>query len=274
MCHRTLTRRLWLFALVLAGGSCQGNHAPEAEASRSILYPEGLLSYGFKRSPTDPDYFTLEHARLADVARNMGFSPEYVQLMQREAGPTDSRAVMARGIYIVFTSETHDQNGNAVADSLNDPQAICTVSVSFAEKQSRNYLKIDARPSLRVTSVRQSQTTPSQLEITIELAATGSTPLTASKMQFRFRLSGAGSLFSNPVFFNRDIPEPVIVMPGQPLTVTVGASTDDYVNDVLHPLHSGSYALTVSIGGEKDQKFDYQMWDLPIHSDVYDIVIR
>lgn len=276
MLHRSVTGRLLLFMVVLAGCSCQGNHAREEEGFTSILNPVDLQSYGFKQSATDRDFFTLEHTRLADVAIKMGFSPEYVQLMPKEAGPTDSRAVMAWGVYIVFTSETHDRNGEIVADSLDNPQAICTVRVSFARKHIRGYLEADAHPSLRIKSAIQSPTTPSQLQITFEIAATGSTPVTVPQDEFWFGLAGPGSpaACSNPVSFPSGTSQPVIVLPGKPLTLTVNASTDQYPNEVLRHLPGGSYTLHVSINGNKGtQDFDYHMYS-PIRSDNYNIVLR
>jgi hypothetical protein len=93
--------------------------------------PEFLRSHGFRQSDPNRSIFTLPHVRLADISRTLRFPLSALRHTPSQPVDSDVRIVKIRDLYFVVESEVRDKDGRVISGSLDDPNAICTVSVSL-----------------------------------------------------------------------------------------------------------------------------------------------
>ena len=233
---------------------------------------EFLLAHVFKKSATIPDFYVLEHVRLADISRDLGFP--LAALRMSMSGP-ETRCAQVGGFYFKVRSEVRDNEW-----ALNDPQTICTVSVSLNPRSGAKYVRTDSLPRMRIKSVTLPQDRSKALEVTFELAADGKTPLVVSQGQFLVAYATQGrSPQDSPaldVWFLKKTPARIAVEPGKPVVLTAGTSTGDPVTGrPWSELPSGEYVLCVGIasGAPEDAGFDYH-WIGTKFSDDYTFVVK
>jgi len=124
-----------LLALVGSLCGCRDN-AHEAR--------EFLVAHGFKQSSIHRDIYELKKVRLADASREIGFRLPLVQHVPSQTLESDLRIAEAHGLYFVIESEVRDKDGRIVQDSLDHPDALCTVHVTVHPPKPREYRKTDS----------------------------------------------------------------------------------------------------------------------------------
>lgn len=92
---------------------------------------EFLSSHGFVESEDGSDIYSLRNVRLGDISQELGFSLSDLQPTPSQQSFSDVRIVKIRDLYFVIRSEVRDQDGKILPNSLNNPDAICTVSVAL-----------------------------------------------------------------------------------------------------------------------------------------------
>ncbi len=253
----------------------QQSEDTKTSSTRSIT-SEFLLAHGFKQSATKPHIYTREHARLADVARDLGFSLKSLQPTVGQDSGSDVRTVDVDDSNFVVRSEVRDKNGHIIPGSLDDPDAICTISVSLRQAPVREFLKTDSSPRLRIMSVAVPEDRSEPLQVEFELAATGKKPVAILQSNFHVDLRGdnllPGQGFGYP--FPEGTPKIVIVSPGKPAVFKLSVP----VVDAVGRLSSGKYTLRLRIqefrGGRQPQSYDYEWEGREHHSNDFKFVIE
>jgi len=251
------------------------------------LTREYLVAHGFKPSPTDRGLYERKHVRLGDALRDLGIPYAALETMIN-VDSDHMRGADVQGMSVLVQSEVRQGKAGLVMDSLDDLNAICTVTVPFGEEGPapkhvvRKVLETDSSPRMRIKSVTLPKDRSKPLQITFELAAEGKMPLVVSQRHFGMTFVTEGrSLQRMPgvgVSFPKATPERITVLPGKPVMFTVTAS-DAMWNPVTRKpwsdLPSGQYVLCVTIGSGKDQSpaFDYE-WVGDKYSDEYRLVIK
>jgi hypothetical protein len=254
-------------------------------AHKSRENREFLLAHGFRQSAIGPHIYELQHVRLADVSRDLGFPLAALRRVDGVKVGEDVRIVEAHGLHFAVESEVVDKQRSDYKVSLNDPNAICTVRASIIPAARRpEYLKTDSSPRMRVKSVTVPEDRSKPFQITFELAAEGTTPLGLKQSQFAIAFSPLGTTPRHSpnadATFPKGTPDRIIVSPGKPITLTVSASISYWErapSTQRRLLPAGEYILCVAVVSGKDEsegpRFDYQ-WVFHTWSDEYKFAIK
>ncbi len=238
---------------------------------------EYLLAHGFKQSATDPDTYNREHVRLAEIARDLGFSAKDLRPTLNQSNYSDVRTVKVGDLTFVVKTEVRDKNEKIVSKSLDKPDAICTVCVSLnSPPPVRERLKTDSVPCLHIKSVEMPKDTSKPWQITFELAATGKKPVAISQGDFRVRVTRKAPPPLDVciyLLFPEKTPAIITVLPSKPMIFTVGVPPDPIPEDLRA---SGEYALQVviSAGKRQEQTIDYEWQGTGYSSEKYKFVIK
>jgi hypothetical protein len=255
---------------MLLGCSNEVKHAKQSHSSTNKITSDYLLSCGFKQCVDDPDTYEIKHMHLADMAYKMDFSLVALRPTLNQSRSEDIRTVKIKSLAFVVESEERDRDGKIVPDSLDNPDAICTISVSLRQVSTPEYLAFDSDPSLHIKTATVQQNGSLSIHISFEFSASGLTPLAVSRTQLTVSLSGNNTYYrSRNVSFDTGTPEMIVVKPGEPLEITITAS--DFFDEIKqsNDLPAGQYALSIGIYPDgKEQHFDYQ-WQGETHSDDY-----
>lgn len=119
---------LILVVIMLAIVGC--SKSPPTQSVSSVTIADFLSSHGFTQSATDTSIYELQHVRLGDAAWQIGFSLGELKPTVSQSLHSDIRKVEVRGHWFIVRSEVKDAQGRIVRDSLNSPDAICTISTS------------------------------------------------------------------------------------------------------------------------------------------------
>ncbi len=265
-----------LFGLMGASLACaqKGDDMKKSMPSTPKVIRKYLLTHGFKQSTTDSDIYNREHVRLADVARDLGFSVKDLQPTLNQYSHSDVRTVKVSDLTFVVKSEVRDKNGNIVGGSLDNPDAICTISVSLLQVPVREYAKTDSSPRMCIKSVVVPEDRSKPLQITFELASTGKKPVAMLQSDFQIRLTGGNippyTRFGNS--FPEGTPQIIAIAPGKPVVFKLCVPVDE-----MGSLSAGKYVVRIRIGNLKwrePQRFDYE-WEGREHlSNEYKFVIK
>jgi hypothetical protein len=248
--------------------ACAEKKGDEAMRTEPMVNREFLLAHGFKQSPDDADFYELKHVRLADASRDLGFALTSLQPALNEVRINDVFTVEVRGL--CFSVQSDVPYIKSLTDGLLDnPDTLCMVSVSLNQVPDREYLKTDSAPRLRIKSVAAPQDESKLLQITFEFAATGKKPVAALRGHFHVRVA-EGDMPPNlciAVSFPKGTPEVITVLPGKPMTFTVGVHTET--------IPAGRCILRVVNADMKPQpqRVDYQ-WLGVNRSDDYEFNIK
>jgi hypothetical protein len=124
---------------------------------------------------------------------------------------------------------------------------------------AEHYLASDGPPSLRIMSVISPVHKPESLEITLELAATGKTPVAISQNHFGVRIGPLYPQFDTDVVFGTNSPHIFIAKPDKPVSLTFTVSTNgSHFLAYWTNLKPGRHTVKVLIGCDKGQHFDYE----------------
>jgi len=138
------------------------------------------------------------------------------------------------------------------------------------------FLLTASHPRLRIKSVTAQRQRSQPLQVTLELAADGKTPVAVAQEQFSVHIYTANKpfLFDGDAAFEASAPKVFTVSPQKPSTLTLTTSTDRFGrrkhwDDLPH----GSYTLRVYLNSGKDVTFDYK-WLGQTYSDDYKLVVK
>jgi len=267
---------LGLFGMLL-GCSSKGDRTMQTPHSTEKITREYLLSRGFKQSVTDPDIFEAENVRVVDMAHKLGFSLTDLLPTSNQALESDERTVKIKDLEFLVRSEVRDHNDHIIHGSLDNPDAICTVSVSVKQALSQKYLVTDSFPGLCIKAVNVAQDASKSLQISFELFADGKKPLAVYQSQFSVHLARLNQPFefcSGDILFPKETPQVITVLPGKPIIITVIAFANKDTDKLWNSLPAGEYVLSIEIGGSKEQNYDYQWVSSPVDSDKYQLFIQ
>jgi hypothetical protein len=259
---RTILQIIVLVVVALGLLSCGTTQAQRRK--------EFLISHGFHLDDRQVGTYSRHYDSLGEASRDLGFSP--TNLFVPINGPgfgvaPDERIVILNGWGFVVTAE-----GKGSLDELSIP---CTVGTALVQYQPAVYLDTKSRLRLRIKSVNETQRW-NPLQVTLEIAAKGPTPLALSQDQFSVHIDDGQKpyLFVCKAFFAKDAPKVFKILPENPCTVTLTTFTNIFGHgEYWSDLPNGTYVLTVCINGGKTRRFDYQWLGLN-YSDGFKLVIR
>ena len=132
---RYFTVTVWVIAGLLGAGCGQ-------DERNDRVTPAFLLSRGFIQSKANPEHYTLEHIRLKEAAKLLGFSPpEFVP--GTNAPPfflSDIRGVVVRDYNMEIVSEEKDSIGMVRPYySLDNLESLCSVDVWLIPQWRTNF---------------------------------------------------------------------------------------------------------------------------------------
>jgi len=272
-----------LAGLPLACAQQREGTEKDPSSTRKIT-AEYLLKHGFKQSATDSDRYERKHARVGDLARELGFSLETLYRPSNPGGFESQRTVKIGDYVFDLRAEFRDSNGNISYESdsgtapevLDDPDAICTISVLLrppGHRPTRELLKTDGSPGLRIKSVVVPQDRSAPFSVEFELSATGTKPVAIAQSDFWITLRGPGitpGLGFTPSF-PEGTPRTIVVWPGKPDVFTLRVPVDQ-----VGRLVSGQYSVRLIISEIKvrPQSYDYEWNGRGHHSDDFTFVIE
>jgi len=150
------------------------------------------------------------------------------------------------------------------------------MSMTAALIAGDSFVKTDSYPRLRIKSVVEPQERAQPLQITLELAADGKTPLALSQQQFSVHIftDQQPYLFVGHASFATNAPKLFTASPQKPVTLTLTTSTNRFGGgERWSQLPPAKYTLRVYINSGKTREFDYQ-WLGQNFTDDYKLVIK
>jgi hypothetical protein len=228
-----------------------------------------LLSHGFIQEDNDRQFYKLSAVLLKNAAKDLGFSLEkmYTPPNGHPSLP-DLRIVQIRDLHFVIRADKPNE-------SLNNPDTICSISVSLNQIKTKDYLKTQSYPSLKIKSVIKPKASSQPLQVTLEITAIGKTPVALGQNQFSVRIftDDEPCRFLGNASFETNTAQIFKVEPQKPLIISMSASTNRLgKQEHWSDLPSGNYQLSVDVNSGKDQKFDYQ-WLGVSYTDTYPLLI-
>jgi hypothetical protein len=121
-------------AVMLTGCTARIQQQVDSDANR--VTPGFLQSHGFRPSNESPDIFILRNVRLADAARDLGFSVGNLHPTPSQPDHSDKRIVKIRNLWFVVESEMRDAKGMIISGSLVQSHALCTISVGLKQVET------------------------------------------------------------------------------------------------------------------------------------------
>ena len=110
---------------------CSADKSVATRQSTVVINHEYLSAHGFVESEGGPGIFSLLNVRVGDAAKDLGFSLSDLQPTPNQPADSDIRTVQIHNLRFVVYARTTQVNGKTIADSLNDPKSICTISVGL-----------------------------------------------------------------------------------------------------------------------------------------------
>ena len=118
-----------------------------------------LLARGFKESADQSGVFTLEHVRLRDVSRDLGFPLASLRPIRSQARVSEELTADVSGMTIIVESEV-PYSENPHDGLLDNPDTICAATVAISTGAGpgnataiKEYLQTKSSPRLHITSV-------------------------------------------------------------------------------------------------------------------------
>ena len=120
-----------IIASLLAGCTA---HQPEiTHESKAVVTQEFLSEHGFWESEGGRGVFSLLDVRLGDASRDLGFALADLRRTPSQPRFSDVRNVRIRNLHFVVRARIQAIDGKKVVDSLDDPDAMCTISVAIQQ---------------------------------------------------------------------------------------------------------------------------------------------
>ena len=104
-----------------------------SQSDSDRVTPEFLVDRGFIQGKSDTNLYTLGQVTLEEAARRLGFSTSQMRPTPSQSIDSDIRIVKVRNLLFVIRSEMRDSRGRVISGSLDNPDALCSVSVSLAQ---------------------------------------------------------------------------------------------------------------------------------------------
>ena len=192
--------------------------------------PKYLVAHGFKEMPGEASVFMREHVRLDDVLGDLGVPLASLRPTVNQPAHSDVRTAHFNGLYVLVRSEVRDRKGRIVEHSLDGPDAICTVQISF-QGPKHEYLKTDSSPRMHIKSVLVPEDHSKPLQVDFELRAAGKKPVAILQSNFHVYLAG-GSIPPHTGLdssFPEKTPQIIIVSSGKPAVFRLSVPVDLFV---------------------------------------------
>jgi hypothetical protein len=249
------------------------------QPSTKQITAEYLLAHGFRRAPGHSDLFVASNVKLSEISRALGFRRDALRPTAGLEAGTDSRSTQVGGVFIEVTSSVQRVRDGAVLEQqLDQPDAVCRVSVLLRPRSQPKYASASSRPRMQVISATTPVSSPKTLEVTFAVTAEGKGPVSFKLSQIGINISRPNVFenFGSPyLVFRKDTPNVIILRPGQAQVVlTAVISGGAELLDRWQNLAPGKYDVSVSIGNNTKalQSFDYQ-WKGHAESDLYPFAI-
>ena len=129
------TAQILVVVSILAG--CTGRTAEKPAVSRAdttvdrMVTMELLQQCDFAESEGGPGIYSLIDVPVGDAARKLGFALSDLRPTPSQERGSDVRIVEFRNAHFVVRARRRNVDGVPVAESLDDPESICTISVAF-----------------------------------------------------------------------------------------------------------------------------------------------
>lgn len=126
---------------------CTNSPRPDSNVSEAnepradVVTAEFLTEHGFTESEGGPDIFSLPNVRVGDAARDLGFSLSNLRHTPSQPEGSDVRTVKIRNLFFVVRARTAVVDGEPVAESLDKPDSICTISVALNQAPADRKMK-------------------------------------------------------------------------------------------------------------------------------------
>lgn len=123
---------------------------PKADA---VVTSEFLSEHGFAEPKGSPGIFSLLNVRLGDASRDLEFALSDLRRTPSQPEGSDVRTVKIRNLFFVVRARTAVVDGEPVADSLDEPDSICTISVALNQASpDREMMKKGQTPNKAIDS--------------------------------------------------------------------------------------------------------------------------
>jgi hypothetical protein len=261
--------------LVFASLTCaeEGKSVEKTTKPTPKVTRDYLLARGYKELANRDGALAKEHAGLRTVLEDLGISRASLRPTLNQPPHSDERAADVGGLYVIVSSEVKDDQGRILLDSLDDPNAICTVLVWF-QGPKREYAKTDSSPLIRIKSVAVPDDHSQPLQIEFDLSAIGKKPVAILQNDFQVYMEGGGIPPQSGFLasFPKKTPGAIVVSPGK--SAVFRLSVHVAFAEWLSP---GEYGARIRIGPAKQrerQRLDYE-WEGEEHwSNEYKFVVK
>jgi hypothetical protein len=126
---------LLFFVSVLIACSGRTPEKPPADQARKVVDRavtiELLQQCDFVESEGGPGIYSLIDVPVGEAARKIGFELSDLRPTPSQERGSDVRIVDFRNAHFVVRARRRKVDGVPVAESLDDPESICTISVAF-----------------------------------------------------------------------------------------------------------------------------------------------
>jgi hypothetical protein len=239
------------------------NKPVQDDSSLPIAARNYLLAHGFKQS-TGPDIYEMEHVRLSDAARYLGFPiSELRHNYQQEVCDSDMRNVRVE-TYIIVAGEFPERPENQVINSykpLDNPDSFCKAKV-FLNGIRKYYEPTDSFPKLNIKSITPTKDPSKPMQITFEISADGTMPVVIPQDNLRIVIRRKGKSdyqLRTHVSFPAGTPKFITVNPNKPVTLTGYPIVEEYFEKQII---SGEYIIQMTLNNDmKDGPTTDYEWD-------------
>ncbi len=252
----------------------KGDDTKNNVASAPKMTRDLLLVHEFKESSDsrpEMGIFERKQARFGDVLKDLGLSVSSFRPTVNQPATSDVRSADLPEGWVVVTSEVRDKQGQVLRNSLDNLDAMCTVTVTLDQTPKRGYLKTNSTPRIQIKSVVPDKKA-NRLQVTFEVSAIGSKPLAISQRWFNSIIVGrdASSDRTFSADFPKGTPEFISILPDKPAVLSAIVRIDP-TSDGQFYLSPGDHALRVQVGGHKPDRarIDYEWQGMAVFSDDY-----
>jgi hypothetical protein len=240
---------------------CAGGQSKLTAADDTVITPQFLAEKGFTESKS---ICTLSPVTVTDAAKLLGFKLSDMHRTKNQSANSDIRTVDIRNLGFVITSLVTDAHGHVVPGSLDDPNALASVSVSLVQVARPKFRPTTSMPRLTITSARLPEENSKPLTVTLEIAADGKDdPIAVSRDRFTifiFESDRKTQRYRGDADKSKKQSEWITIRPDEPQQLELTASAPDSDSKKrLSALPAGKYFVRVELHhGSKEQRHDYE----------------
>lgn len=227
----------------------------QGEQVATTITRDYLLAHGFVEGSRDADTFVRRHIMVGKAAHQLGFKVSALYSLPGQPAYSDVRALYMKSIMVIIKSEMRDADDRIVPRSLDNADALCTVTVQLGAHARPHFAPPMSTPRIRVVTVSESIVVRKELAVTFELKVDGKTPVAFPRSQFGISLKGGrlpADCSGKKLVFPPNTAEVITVLPGTTVLMTVRKAGDfEAAGDriALDSLMAGKYEVGIFIDG-------------------------